>query len=743
MLRDAARAWRHYPSLAGGALAALVVQQLFFVGFAYSLGAIVTDVTEAKPASDLVTLLVLLLAGFAVTATATALGERVSARAGSNIVNGVRRELYSKLLRLSPMYFLTTPQANVVNRFAVDLNNLENGYVKAFLDTAVLIISAAITVPLLFVLDWRLALITFALLPVVIGVVDRLLPRSSQANDELSASETDIVATVEDTMRAHDVVRTFHLENLLEKRFDGLLAVQHRRAIRARGLSAMIGKGASLGAMLVQVVVVAVGAEFATHGLITIGSLVAFITVLAVLAKNVYDFAKDDMPLLSEAARGAGGVAELLSAPVLVRDLEDATTLPRLRGQITFEHVGFEYASDQPVLRDVSFEVPSGTSVAIVGANGSGKSTVLSLLMRFYDPQRGAVRIDDRDLRDVTQLSFRSQMSVVLQGNFIFNDTIRENIRIGCPEAGDNEIQAAAKRAQLHDWVMSLPAGYDTVVGESGGRLSGGQRQRLAVARAMIRDPRVLLLDEVTTALDPMTEASLNETIAGVGIGRTLISVTHRLAVARQAQQILVFDHGVLVERGSHDELLAADGTYRKLWEKQSGFTVTPDGRQASVDARRLRNISLLSDLDDAALNRIAAGLTSEYFDADQTVFDIGAPGERFYLIARGRVRVLVDAVDGSDHVLETLADGDHFGEMALLQDRPRTATIRTVTPSVFLTMDRDEFLKLVAATPEMTRALEERMTRSELNLDEWRRLVGRSARTNPTSAQAVDEDPR
>lgn len=721
----AARAWRRYPALAAGALGALVIQQLFFTGFAYSLGVITTDVTGAKPASALVPLLILLGVGFVIAATSTALGERAAARAGASIVNGVRRDLYSHLTRLSPAYFLTTSQSKVITRFTDDLKKVEQGYVKGFLDTAVLVISAAITVPLLFALDWRLALITFALLPIVIAVVDRFLPRASQASDALSTSETDIVGAVEDTMRAHEVVRTFHLEKVLERRFDGILAVNHRRSVRARGLFALLGKSASLGALLVQVVVIVVGAEFASRGLISIGALVAFITVLAVLAKNVYDFAKDDLPLLSEAARGAAGVDELLSAPVVVRDPEDGTQLPSVRGEVSFDRVSFGYAPDQPVLHDVSFEVPPDTSVTIVGTNGSGKSTVLSLLMRFYDPQFGAVRIDGHDLRKVTQQSFRSQMSVVLQGNFIFNDTIRENIRIGYPEASDEETQAAAKHAQLHDWVMSLPAGYDTVVGESGARLSGGQRQRLAVARALIRNPRLLLLDEVTSALDPATEASLNDTIARIGEGRTVISVTHRLATAQRAQMILVFDRGVLVERGTHDELLAAAGTYRSLWDKQSGFEVSGNGRQATVDAQRLRHIALLSELDDVTLARIAGGLTSEYYDADQVVLEMGAPGDRLYLIARGRVQVVVTAPDGADHVLDTLGDGDYFGEMALLQDRPRTATIRTVTPSVFLTMGRDDFLKLVASTPGMIEVLEERMTQSELNLDEWRHLLG------------------
>jgi ATP-binding cassette subfamily B protein len=726
VLRGAARAWRELPPLATVALGSLVAQQLFFSGFAFSLKAIVDDVTKHRPVSELAFVLALLFAGFLLAALATVVGERASARAAARIVNGIRRDLYGHLLRLSPAYFLTTPPGKVLNRFTNDLKSLEGGYVQGFLDTVVLVISTVITVPLLFWLDWRLALITCLTLPVVIVVVVWLLPRFVHANDTLSASELDIVNTVQDTIRAQQVVRTFQLEPVLTQRFDDLLGNQQQRSVQARVVAATVGKGTSLGVLFVQLVVIVVGAELAAHRVITLGSLVAFITVLAVVAKNIYDFASRDLPLLAEAGRGSKKLDELLGAPVVVTDPEHGTELPLVEGEITFDRVSFAYTPGKPALADVSFDLRSNASVALVGANGSGKTTVLSLLMRFYDPDDGVVRVDGRDLREVTQKSFRSQMSVVLQSNFLFNDTIRENIRIGNPDASDTEVVEAAGRAELHDFVMSLPERYDTSVGESGGRLSGGQRQRLAIARALIRDPRILLLDEVTTALDPSMETSVNATLARVGQGRTVVSVTHRLAAARNADQILVFDHGRLVERGTHDDLFAGSGLYRTLWDKQSGFEVSRDGRQASVDPTRLRHITLFTDLDDDTLAQIALGLTSEYYEADQTVFAQGEFGDRFYLIARGQVEVIAPGADGEDHVLDILGDGDHFGELALLQDRPRTATIRTVAPSVLLTMGRDELLKLVASTPEMSRMLEQRMIRSELNLDEWRRLVSR-----------------
>jgi ATP-binding cassette subfamily B protein len=379
--------------LASVALGSLVVQQLFFVGFAFSLKAIVDDVTERRSASQLAFVLALLLAGFVLAALATVAGEWAAAR----LVNGIRRDLYDHLLRLSPAYFLTTPPGKVLNRFANDLKALEGGSVQGFLDAVVLVVSTVFALPLLFWLDWRLALITCLTLPVVVVVVDRRLPRWVRANDALSASELDLVNAVQDTIRAQQLVRTFQLEPVLTERFDHLLGNQQQRSVDARVLGATVGKGTSLGVLFVQLLVIVVGAELAVHGAMTAGSLVAFITVLGVVAKSIYDLANRDLPLLAEAGRGSKGLADLL------------------------------------------------------GANGSGKSTVLSLLMRFYDPENGAVRVDGRDLRQVTQKSFRSQMSVVLQGNFVFNNTIRENIRIGNPDASDEEVVEAARRAELHD----------------------------------------------------------------------------------------------------------------------------------------------------------------------------------------------------------------------------------------------------------------------------------------------------
>ena len=362
----------------------------------------------------------------------------------------------------------------------------------------------------------------------------------------------------------------------------------------------------------------------------------------------------------------------------------------------------FGYQPAQLNLNDVSFTIRAGDSVAIVGPSGSGKSTVLALLTRFYEPDAGTVAFDGNDVRAASQESLRGQLGMVFQESILFNTTIRENIRIGKPDATDAEIEAAASAAEMHDLIMAMPEGYDTPVGERGGRLSGGQRQRIAIARALVRNPRVLILDEATSALDAGTEAAINKTIAHVAKGRTVVSVTHRLAASVNLDRIFVLDRGQLVEQGRHAELLALGGVYAKLWQKQHGFTISEGGGQARVEASRLHSIPMLQSLDHDTLKTLADIFITERCPAERDVFREGDPGDKFYIVARGTLAVWVYTADGTQKKIRTMDDGDHFGEIALMEDTPRTATVRTTTDCIFLTLARDPFLKLLAREPKL-----------------------------------------
>jgi ATP-binding cassette subfamily B protein len=337
--------------------------------------------------------------------------------------------------------------------------------------------------------------------------------------------------------------------------------------------------------------------------------------------------------------------------------------------------------------------------------------------MRMYDPAVGTVSIDGHDIRGVTQVSIRSQMGVVFQESFLFNATVRENIRMARPDATDADVVEAARAAEIHEFVATLPHGYDTVVGERGGRLSGGQRQRISIARAVLRDPAVLVLDEATSALDPATESALNATLERLGRGRTTLAVTHRLASARNADRIFVLDKGVLVEHGRHDELLQADGFYARLWQRQSGFTLLDDGSRAEVEASRLAEVPLLAGLDLDLLEEVADLFRSEQVPAGRVVVQEGDAGDAFYLVVRGRLVVTRRDPSGTEIRVNVHEDGAHFGEVALLRSGPRIATVTAEIPSLLLTLAREHFVRLLESAPDVRASLQRRI---DEYLTEW-----------------------
>jgi ATP-binding cassette subfamily B protein len=455
------------------------------------------------------------------------------------------------------------------------------------------------------------------------------------------------------------------------------------------------------------------GAYLCFEGDLTLGSLVSFQTLFVTMSVSLL-YVVQYVPNLVHGAGGLARVEQLLNEKPRVADAANAEELPRFSGDIRFQNVIFGYTDAALNLNGVSFTIRRGESVAFVGASGSGKSTVLNLLTRFHDPKRGAVTIDGHDLRSVAQDSWRAQIGVVFQESFLFNTSLRENIRMGRPGASDTDVVEAAEAAEIHDLIQRMPEKYDTRAGERGGRLSGGQRQRIAIARALLRDPPVLMLDEATSALDAAAEAAINATLDQAGKGRTVIAVTHRLASVVNADRVFVLDHGRLVEQGSHRELVEQGGVYQRLWEKQGGFTISPDAAHAHVHAQRLKAIPLLESLDEAALARLSKLFATERFAAGRKVFAEGHPGDKFYVIVRGSVVATTTTADGQELQLGVIQDGDYFGEIALLEDTQRTATIRTRSECLFLTLQREHFLRLLGEMPRV-RAAFERVARERL----------------------------
>ena len=358
---------------------------------------------------------------------------------------------------------------------------------------------------------------------------------------------------------------------------------------------------------------------------------------------------------------------------------------------------------------NVSLRIPSGSYAAFVGASGAGKSAILSMLMRFHDPSGGRVTIDGHDLRHVTQASLRAQMGVVLQDGFVFHSTIRENIRMGRPTATEEAITDAARDAGMLGFIQAQPLGFDTPVGRDGLSLSGEMTQRLALARAILRKPAILLLDEISSALDPAEDLAVNTTLDELSKTTTLISATHRLASVTGASHIFVFDKGKLVEQGNHFELMGMDGTYASLWHKQAGFRFSPDGRHVDVDAQRLQAIPILEQLPESILAELAPFFATETFESGREIVCQNDPGDKFYIIARGEVEVWrTEEKSGRSLCVNVLNDGDFFGEITLMTGFPRTATVRTIAVTTCISLERGQFTKLIDRFPDLKRGLSE-----------------------------------
>lgn len=705
-LRHALRYWRPHWRLALCLLAMLVVPQAYKSFFAFSQRLIVDRGLLGRDASTLAATVAALALGFVLAGAATLIGDYLGARAGAAIINEIRRRMFAHLQRLSVGYFSGARSGDIVARFTSDLADIQKSLTTRVIDAVFATLGLLINVPVAFFLEWRLAAVMVLGMPVV-GLGTRLFgARAAASRYELKQQEAALAGTVQENVRVQPVVKAFSLASRLVERFEAQLAVTAQRFVRAEFSAQLVGSGSSLGVLAVQVLVLGVGAFMAFSGTISAGTLVAFLALHAVVSKDAYDLTKKVVPSLIASSGGLRRIEELLHEEVAVSDREGAADLGPVRGPLRLEGVSFAYPGGAPVLDGVHLEVRPGERIALVGPSGSGKSTVVQLLLRFYDPVKGRVTVDGVDLREVRLASWYRQVSAVFQESFLFSGSVRDNIRLGRPDATDAEIEAAARAAEIHDAILTLPAGYDSEVGEAGGRLSGGQRQRVAIARAFLRNPALLLLDEATSALDPATEAAVNATLERLGKGRMVVAVTHRLAAARSADRIVVLEGGRVVESGAHDELLARGGLYRRLWDKQSGVEVSADGADGRVQPAWLAAVPLLAGLDEGARRRLAGRFQAQRVAAGEVVIREGDAGDAFYVIARGKVEVVV-AVGEAERRLAVLADGDFFGEMALVDDAPRSASVRALLPSLLLALSRVDFQAMLRDREDVRAAVE------------------------------------
>ena len=620
----------------------------------------------------------------------------------AGVLSDIRAGMFEHLQELSPAFYARTRTGEILSRFSTDLASVENAVTTAVQRGILPALNCIVATVILIALDWRLAVIALLIWPWFLLVPRALVPKVSDASYERKTRDDKIMIALQENVAAQAVVKAFSLERFSTSAFLDRNADLKRSSNRAELLGALLERSTVVGVLLLLVVTMSAGATFAYAGNITIGTLVAFQALFLTLSYSLL-YVTQYLPNLAPAAFGMKRIMDLLGESSHLADVPGVVALPRPEKSIEFRHVTFGYDPSHPNIRDVNLSVPHGTSVAIVGPSGSGKSTLLTLLMRFYDPQEGSVLIDGHDLRSVANDTLRRHMGIVFQDSFLFNLTLLDNIRLGRLDATDEEVIEAARAAEIHDVICSLPAGYSTVAGEGGSQLSAGEKQRIAIARALVRNPAILLLDEATSALDPPTEQALNATIHRLGQGRTVISATHRLASTAGADMIFVMDKGAVVEHGRHSMLLPAAGLYSRLWNKQAGFTLHDHGDRVEIDIARLQSLPILSSLDQALLSEMQSQFDTEHYPAGRVIVHEGDAGDRFYVLVRGAATVTKANRDGDNpEVLGVLQDGDFFGEIALLKDTPRTATVRAIQTCICVSLRRENFMAILNRFPHV-----------------------------------------
>lgn len=550
-----------------GAGLAMLVGSVTGLALPTVVGSLIDTVFVHGDGSGLNNAALLLLGSFVLLAIATFVQNFLLSYTGERVVTNLRVKLYTHLQKLPLGFFNERRTGDLISRLTNDVSQVQNAVTTNLISLASSLVTLVGGVVIIVTRDWRLTLLIMAIIPVLVFfaiIVGMRLKRLSQA---VSTELGEATNTLEETLSNEKTVKAFTREDYEVGRYSGRVENVFRLAIRrARLQSSFMALMTFLSFAAISAVLWFGGHEVLA-GHITPGELVSILIYMGVVAAPVGALAG----LYGEFQKALGSaerIFSILDEPITVADAPDARALPPLEGQLVFENVRFEYDSQTPVLHDLSFEAKPGQVLALVGPSGAGKTTVANLIPRFFDPTGGRILVDGYDIRGVKVKSLRQQISTVLQEPVLFGTTIRENIIYGRLEATEEEIIEAARAANALEFIEKLPEKFDTVVGERGVKLSGGQRQRIAIARAILRNPRILILDEATSSLDNESESLVQEALDRLMRQRTTVVIAHRLSTIENADKIVVIDGGRLVEEGNHDALMQKEGLYYRLYTR-------------------------------------------------------------------------------------------------------------------------------------------------------------------------------
>ncbi len=553
------------------AIVTAIIAASSVVGLAspFLLRAVIDTALPERNVRLLAWLVIAMVAVAAVTSAFGVIQTWISTKVGQQVMHGLRTSVFAHLQRQSIAFFTRTRTGEVQSRIQNDIGGMEAVVTSTATSIASNVTTAIATAVAMVALSWRLSLISLVVMPPAIFLTRKVARMRRAITAQQQRELADLNVTIEEGLSINGVLlaKTMGAGPALVRRFTDssarLIDLELRSQLAGRWRMASLS---IIFAAVPAIIYLAAGLPV-TAGTVSLGTLIAFTTLQNTLFRPITGLLSTSVSVISSLALFAR-IFEYLDLPVEVDDPAHPVRvdLTQAKGHVRFDNVGFTYpGADRPALVGIDLDIPAGSTLALVGETGSGKTTLGSLIARLYDPTSGSVRIDGTDLRDLRLADLAAIVGVVSQETYLLHTTVRENLRYAKPDATDAEIEDAARAAQIHDLIASLPDGYDTMVGSRGHRFSGGEKQRIAIARTLLRDPRVLVLDEATSALDTETERAVQQAFETLAEGRTTITIAHRLSTVRNADQIVVLDHGRIVETGDHASLLAGQGRYAEL----------------------------------------------------------------------------------------------------------------------------------------------------------------------------------